>query len=206
MVAILVLFTWIFFSIADSLKENDIRGFDNAIIGMIQGNISPSHTEIMLFFTFLGSITWITCLTSALLILLLFKKHKLLALFILVSNAGGAIFNYILKSIFQRARPTIQPLIEEKGFSFPSGHSMCSFILYGSIAVLIYKLSKSTLGKTMGTIVSLFLVFAVGTSRIYLGVHYPSDVVGGFTAGAVWLIVMIIFYDFLKFRMPDKPE
>jgi membrane-associated phospholipid phosphatase len=206
MLAIIIVFTLLFFNIADSLRENEIRSFDESIIGVIQGNISPSHTEIMLFFTFLGSITWITCLTIAIMVLLLVRKHKLLALFILISNAGGALFNYVLKSIFKRARPTIQPLIEEKGFSFPSGHSMCSFIIYGSIAFLIYRLSKSLLGKTMGTIVSISIIFAVGTSRIYLGVHYPSDVVGGFTAGGVWLIVMIIFYYFLKFRMPEKPE
>lgn len=99
--------------------------------------------------------------------------------------------NHLLKDFFQRERPTIHRLAEEVGYSFPSGHSMAAFALYGAFVYLLWKHVNSRTGRALLAAIGAIIVFAIGISRIYLGVHYPSDVVGGYFASWVWLGLMI---------------
>ena len=111
----------------------------------------------------------------------------------LVAVLGSSFFNTLLKWIFHRARPTIHPIIQETGYSFPSGHSMVSFVMYGMLTYFLVLFFVKRSAKIITIIFFSVLVLFIGLSRIYLGVHYPSDVIAGFSAGGTWLVICLIF-------------
>ncbi|QQE72661.1 phosphatase PAP2 family protein [Brevibacillus composti] len=188
----LVLFLISFLVFAHHLIQNKLQVFDQLIIAKTQAMIHPQLTSMMKFFTFLGDpLTLLGVLLLA--ALTMFRQRKRWeALFLTVALAGGALFNWLLKWIFQRERPTLHRLIEETGYSFPSGHSMNAIILYGMIGMLCYLFLKNVWPKLLIVFGALLLILLIGNSRIYLGVHYPSDVAAGFAAGGVWLVICLI--------------
>ncbi|EDL66088.1 hypothetical protein BSG1_02010 [Bacillus sp. SG-1] len=93
-------------------------------------------------------------------------------------------------------------MIEQDGYSFPSGHSMGSFIFYGAMAFALFRLYDHTWSRVIGAAALMVLVLLIGLSRVYLGVHYPSDILGGFLAGGVWLAFSILVYTFIKGARP----
>ncbi|RDI43136.1 phosphatase PAP2 family protein [Falsibacillus pallidus] len=204
--ALIIIFTKSFLEIADDYNESEIRHFDSFVIAGVQGHVSPFWTKVMVSISFLGSVRWIMILSIATALILFLFKHRLLCLYVIFTVSLGGAFNWILKSIFQRQRPDIEPIIEEQGYSFPSGHSMGSFIFYGALAFIIFKLYEHRLAKAAGVLLVSLLVLAIGISRIYLGVHYPSDIVGGYTAGAAWTFICITGYSFLDFRLKKRLE
>lgn len=151
-------------------------------------------TELMKLFTFFGSTTAIVAGVVIVSVIMFFCKHKWEPLFLMASSGLGALFNPLLKWLFQRQRPDVHRLIEETGYSFPSGHSMGSFIFYGMLAYFLFFFFKSRIMKTINVIFLFFFIMMIGTSRIYLGVHYPSDVLAGFAAGGAWLTICIASY------------
>ncbi|MDM5229607.1 phosphatase PAP2 family protein [Cytobacillus sp. NJ13] len=193
-------FLLLFIEIVDELKENELIRFDETVIEYVQAFISPRLTEFMNVVTFLGSVKWLAfAVLMAAVLLFVFKKRSL-ALFMVLSSGLGALFNLLLKWIFKRERPDIRPLIEEQGFSFPSGHSMGSFIFYGSLAYMIIHLAKRKRWKAAWTVLLGCFIIMIGLSRIYLGVHFPSDVIAGFAAGGAWLTIMIIGFRYYEYR------
>jgi membrane-associated phospholipid phosphatase len=191
-IVILIVFTFIFERFADELIEKELNNFDQSIIDWIQALISPKLTIIMKFFTFLGSTKALLSLLVISVALMLWQKKKWESLFLVIALAGGELFNWLLKWIFHRNRPTIHRLIEETGYSFPSGHSMESFIFYGMLCMLFVLFLKSKVPKVIIIISTIVLIFMIGISRIYLGVHYPSDVIAGFAAGGAWLTICLM--------------
>ncbi|MEG0268287.1 MAG: phosphatase PAP2 family protein [Carnobacterium sp.] len=99
--------------------------------------------------------------------------------------------NLLVKIIFHRERPTIEHLVIQGGFSFPSGHSMGSLICYGGLAFLTFHLYKKSTPSLVVLLVTILFILLIGLSRIYVGVHFPSDVIGGYLLGASWLTLMI---------------
>ncbi|MBG9542708.1 phosphatase PAP2 family protein [Cytobacillus firmus] len=193
-------FLLLFIEIVDELKEEELIRFDESVIQYVQAFISPRLTEYMSVVTFLGSVKWLAfSVLIAAVLLFLFKKRSL-AWFMVLSSGLGALFNLLLKWIFKRERPDIRPLIEEQGFSFPSGHSMGSFIFYGSLAYMIIHLAKRKRWKAAWTMMLGCFIMMIGLSRIYLGVHFPSDVIAGFAAGGAWLTIMIIGFRYYEYR------
>ncbi len=158
--------------------------FDNYIINLFKYR-SDVLTNIMKIITFFGSVLMILILTVLFVIFVKGKRNKLL---ILINVIVVTLLNQLLKYVFQRERPT-NSIIEETGYSFPSGHSMVSMAFYGFLIYLVYKSNM----KFKGLIISFIsiLIFLIGISRIYLGVHYPSDVLGGFTLSLSYLIIFI---------------
>lgn len=198
--AILGGFLLLFIEIVDELKGNELTRFDESVIHYIQAFISPMLTEYMSVITFLGSVKWLAFSVLLAAVLLFIFKKRSLAWFMVLSSGLGALFNLLLKWIFKRERPDIRPLIEEQGFSFPSGHSMGSFIFYGSLAYMIIHLAKRKRLKAAWTLMLGCFIIMIGLSRIYLGVHFPSDVIAGFAAGGAWLIIMIIGFRYYEYR------
>lgn len=190
--AILITFTYIFARFASELIEKELYNFDITIIRMIQSYISNRETIIMKCFTFMGAGQTIAALLILLLVILIWQKRVWEAMFLFLAASGGVGFDLLLKWIFQRQRPTIHPIIHETGYSFPSGHSMGSFVFYGMIAYLLVQQSKRRIQKIISICVMAVLIFMIGISRIYLGVHYPSDVLAGFAAGGSWLMICIM--------------
>lgn len=185
----------VFSIIALSISDNQIHRFDDSLITWIQGMESQGMTRWMELFTWIGSgIPVVIIAILSMVVLYVFLKHRRELLFLGCVIAGSAILNTLLKLMFHRARPTIHRIIEVSGYSFPSGHSMAAFSLYGGLAFLIWKHIPTAVGRVLMIIVSAMFILMIGMSRIYLGVHYPSDVVGGYFMSGCWLAVCIWFY------------
>ncbi|WP_456274390.1 phosphatase PAP2 family protein [Bacillus sp. AK031] len=191
-----------FIKIVEEWKEQEIHAFDSAVYSAVNYFTTPGLTEFMRGITFLGGGEWISILTAVAVILFMaFKKYSL-GLYVLCTVALGGGANWMLKEYFKRQRPDIEALVEQEGYSFPSGHSMGSFILYGSLAFAVFRVYDHTWSKILGAAGLILLVFLIGVSRVYLGVHYPSDILGGFSAGGVWLAFSILVYTFIKGARP----
>ncbi|MBD7936268.1 MULTISPECIES: phosphatase PAP2 family protein [Cytobacillus] len=193
-IILFILFLSLFLFIVFDYTTNDLAWFDMEVIHIVQQNITPTLTTMIDRFTFLGSVRWIAAAVLIVMVLLVLKKKYALAIYISLASGVGALLNWSLKHYFKRERPAILPLIEETGYAFPSGHSMGSFIFYGSLAFVIIHLTKRTSMKWAVAIIMGLLIFAIGLSRIYLGVHYPSDVAAGFLVGAIWLMLTIMVF------------
>ncbi len=171
--------------------------FDNVVYDLISGCITDSMTRFMRFITFWGSEWTITAFAAAFpVFVFLFKKKRFYrwSLAAAANIAFGALLNVILKNLFLRARPDLLQLVEVSGYSFPSGHSMNSMIFYGFFIYMILENIKHR-GKYAITGAMGLLVLMIGISRIYLGVHFASDVLAGFVIGLVWLILFIRLTD-----------
>ena len=150
--------------------------------------ISDFATPITKFITNFGGAIFLSIATVALFLLI---KNKKIGLSIILNIVIITVLNQLLKRILQRPRPTEFRIVEETGYSFPSGHSMASMAFYGYLIYLIYRYIKNKYVKwTLITILSL-LICSIGISRIYLGVHYTSDVLGGFLLSISYLVVYI---------------
>lgn len=196
----LSLFSAIVFGLTAFLViDRQVARFDGSVTSFIQGFESPALTAVMKFFSWIGS-GRIVAIISLIVLLILYKVWKYrseLVLFITVV-VGSSILNRLLKSLFHRDRPSLHRLVEASGFSFPSGHSMEAVALYGILAFLLWRHIETPLGRGVLIFVSLGMMMAIGISRIYLGVHYPSDVIGGYFAGGFWLFAAIGFYERYK--------
>lgn len=180
-----------------------IAWFDKSIISAVQGMESEGLTRIMKGFTFLGSSLVATLLSViAFLFLWLVLRHRKELLIFILSVGGSEIWNIIIKQWMQRQRPNTHRLIEISGFSFPSGHSMAAFALYGTLTYLLWRHIPALAGRLAMIVIGVALTLLIGISRIYLGVHYPSDVFGGYLASAAWLMLSI--YIFEKYWKPRE--
>ena len=150
--------------------------------------ISDFATPIAKFVTNFGGAIFLIVLTIALFILIRYKK---IGVSIFSNLVLVTILNQLLKRILQRPRPTEYRIIEETGYSFPSGHSMVSMAFYGYLIYLIYKYVKNKYVKWISIVLLSILICSIGVSRIYLGVHYTSDVLGGFFISISYLIIYI---------------
>lgn len=150
--------------------------------------ISDFVTPIAKFITNFGGAIFLSIATVMLFLLI---KNKKIVLSIISNIVIITVLNQLLKRILQRPRPTEFRIVEEKGYSFPSGHSMVSMAFYGYLIYLIYRYIKNKYVKwTLITILSI-LICLIGISRIYLGVHYTSDVLGGFLLSISYLVIYI---------------
>ena len=150
--------------------------------------ISDFATPIAKFITNFGGAIFLITLTVILFILI---KNKKIGLSIFSNLVIITVLNQLLKRILQRPRPTEFRIIEETGYSFPSGHSMVSMAFYGYLIYLIYKYVKNKYVKWGGIVLLSILICSIGVSRIYLGVHYTSDVLGGFLVSISYLVLFI---------------
>ena len=174
------------------LLTNNISFFDNFIYSIIIYFKNNLHTKIYKVFTFSCSVKFIIGFTILLVILIRNNKIKL---FILCNLCGVVLLNQVLKRIIRRPRPSGISLIKENGFSFPSGHSMVSMAFYGLFIYLIYKSKLNRETKLLLSLILSLLILFIGISRIYLGVHYASDVVAGFSLSIAYLIISIYIYE-----------
>ena len=166
------------------IMNGDIVGYD-IVSKLFKFNVS---TPIAKFMTNFGGAIFVISLTTILFFVIKDKKIGISIILNLIVITG---LNQILKYILQRPRPTEFRIIEETGYSFPSGHSMVSLAFYGYLIYLIYKyINNKHLKRTLIIILSV-LICIIGVSRIYLGVHYTSDVLGGFLISFAYLIIYI---------------
>lgn len=169
------------------LTKKDIY-LDSIIYGFISKYITDNLTIVAKYLTYLGSAFSVLGIT---LITLLFFKNKKYGIYMSINLLTITVFQLILKNIFSRGRPVDINLIEESGYSFPSGHSLTSMAFYGFIVYLIYNSNLTKRSKTIFILLLSLIIIVVGLSRIYLGVHYFTDVLGGFTFSLSYLIIFI---------------
>lgn len=184
----LALFTVIFFIFVEGYADQEFHAFDFAVIELIQAPITDRMTELMIAITHVGSVPGLAIFAIAVALLVTAGKNYKEAILYLAACGAGGMFNWLLKLMFQRERPQINPLLEVTGHSFPSGHSMGTMVVYGLAVYLLLILVRRRWVKITGTILLIAGILLIGLSRIYLGVHYPSDVIGGFAAGAAWVL------------------
>ncbi|WP_223587828.1 phosphatase PAP2 family protein [Neobacillus bataviensis] len=187
------------------ISDQKIIMFDRVVIQMIQDQESPGLTSVMKTFTFIGSASFVIIL-SLVLMFFLYKvlHHRIELILFITAILGSACINGILKNLFQRVRPDLHRLIEIEGYSFPSGHAMSAFTVYGIITFLLWRHIPSKWGRSILIIFSIVMILSIGISRIYLGVHYPSDVIGGYFASGFWLAVLIWFFQYYKEKRYNK--
>ena len=164
------------------IMNGDIVGYD-IVSKLFKFNVS---TPIAKFITNFGGAIFVISLTT---ILFFVIKDKKIGISIITNLGIVTILNQIIKFIMQRPRPTEFRIIEETGYSFPSGHSMVSLAFYGYLIYLIYKLVKNSKIKWTLIISLSIIICTIGISRIYLGVHYASDVLAGFTISISYLVI-----------------
>ena len=185
--------TLAFILFTSELMENELNPFDAAVYGFLAKQITEDMTDLMKLISDLGS-AYVLIGISAGLFAFLFIRHK--SPFygnMAVLNLGAVtLLNLLFKTVFHRARPDILRLVQASGYSFPSGHSMISAAFYGFLIYLCAVFLKPPWSRIVPAALAL-LILAIGVSRIYLGVHYASDVIGGFLAGFSWLVMFILF-------------
>ena len=188
---VVVLCLILFSIICYGVLSYDSLVIDTKVYSFITNNImNDGLTPILKAITELGGVAF--TVLAGVLIFMFCKKNRWFITFDLV---GVTLVNQVIKHIIRRPRPNVLRLVEESGYSFPSGHSMVSMAFYGIIIYLVYKnVTNKYLKWTLITLLSL-LILSIGFSRIYVGVHYFTDVVGGFLLGLAYLIIYINIYN-----------
>ena len=179
----------VFVIILTNMLNGKIQNFDLDIYNAIISLKTDILTNIVKIITLFGDKEILILIT---ILSLIFIKNKKMGCSIAVNLASVGLINHILKEIIRRERPPLEiRMVEETSFSFPSGHAMASFAFYGLIICFISKYLKNKKIKNLLCITLSFLIFLIGTSRIYLGVHYASDVIAGFACSTIYLITYI---------------
>jgi undecaprenyl-diphosphatase len=195
-VVIISIVSFLVFSfLAYTISAKEILQFDTAIITFIQGVESPGLTAVMKILSIIGD-TPVVIILSLVVLFFLYKvlKHRSELVLFVVALSGSAILNLLLKYFFQRTRPEIHRLVEIEGYSFPSGHAMNACTVYTIIAFLLWHNIATKTGRTILIILSTIMILSIGISRIYLGVHYPSDIFGGYLASGFWITIAIWYF------------
>ena len=205
----IILFTTIvlFLMILEDVIDKDIMTIDNKGYTFVSKYlISDFITPIAKTITNLGGAYWLTGISICILLLI---KNKKVGISVPINLILASLTNYTLKQILQRPRPIEYRIIDESGYSLPSGHSMVSMAFYGYLIYLIYRQIKNKYIKwSLITLLSL-LIISIGISRIYLGVHYTSDVIAGFLVAISYLIIYINIINKnidLKFTVSDTVQ
>lgn len=184
-------FLLIFIIILIFVFKNDSLKLDEYMTNIMVNKVRNENlTKLMKVITFLGSAYALVPITLSTFLLI---KNKKIPILITINLISVTLFNLLLKSTFQRSRPLKDFLIEESGYSFPSGHAMVSMAFYG---LLIYLIMKSKLKRKTKIIINVILtiiILLIGLSRIYLGVHYASDVLAGISISITYLMIFISF-------------
>ena len=208
-----VLGTWAFIKLADAVKEKDTQSFDERIIVALRRPenravpIGPAWLhEVGRDMTALGGVAVLSGLTLVVAGFLIMRKQYRALLLVLIATFGGLGLSTLLKSIIARNRPSVVPhLSYVTTSSFPSGHSMLAAVAYLTLGSLLARLVVEWRVKIYILVVALLVTFLVGVSRVYMGVHYPTDVLAGWAAGLVWASICWLVARALQHRGAVEP-
>ena len=213
--AVLVLaLLWLFATLADKVFEGDTRQFDEWVLSALRQTDDPSQLKGPRWLkwgaediTALGSPTVLGLTVLAVTGYLFLHGLYRNGLFIFVASGGGWVLNWVLKAVFARARPEIVPHLREVvSSSFPSGHALTSAAVYLTLGALLMRIAEGRLAKYYCIAIAMFVTFLVGSSRVFLGVHYPSDVVAGWLVGMSWALLCWVVERMLERRAGLKRE
>ena len=181
----------LFFILAFFIKADQLYGFESWVYAEATEHMSDFLTAILVFITNIGGPIGIMCVCAV--IYAIPKLRNRVAIPVSIAVVSSLVLNTILKGIFARERPNILRLVSENYYSFPSGHAMVNMALYSILIIYAYKLIKNKKIRYTIYTVLIALILVIGFTRIYLGVHYAGDIIGGWLMGfAVSLIVYMI--------------
>lgn len=187
-----------FFAITDLVTDNELKYYDDVIINQVIAQRTPNFTSFMKSVTVIGNSVGYFLLIPIITVFFIIKKNWRIALEITVVLILSSGLNVFLKNIIGRPRPPeINRLVFADFTSFPSGHAMSAITFYGFIIYLSFLLIKKRWLKYGLIIVCFFMIFLIGFSRIYLGVHYPSDILAGYLAGIAWLMFSVLILNLI---------
>jgi membrane protein DedA with SNARE-associated domain/membrane-associated phospholipid phosphatase len=191
---------WLFGGLAEDVLTGDpIVRFDRATAAYLHSLATPPLTTFFLVVTALGSVETIALVALVGAVVFGVRRQTLRLATWLAAVAGSAALDQLLKALFARPRPHFEhPLLSEASYGFPSGHAMESLVLYGMVAYFAVLAVRTWRARTAVVFGAALLVLSIGLSRMYLGVHYFSDVVAGFAAGGVWLSACITAMEFVR--------
>ena len=183
----LIFFSWL----TDEVLEGDSVQFDEFTRAAVHQIASPMMTAVMRFLSFIGSTIVLTIGTAIVVIWFATRKWGREAKLFAATMIGAALLNITLKLTFKRARPTpFFDLTPPETYSFPSGHSLTSAVFFGALAAIWTARIKSKRTRVIVWIVCTSMFMLIGFSRIYLGVHHTTDVIAGFAAALIWILVV----------------
>ena len=175
------------------------KPIDMAIFDKIKPSVNPDRNSMMLFFTFLGKHQFLIPANLILIFYFLFvTRQTWFSIRILAISLSSLLLMMLLKRLFQRKRPLSPLLKAAKGLSFPSGHAIMSVTFYGLLAYMLQLAIPDAFIKYLVTVLIILLIGIIGYSRIYLRVHYTSDVIAGFLIGFLWLVISLSVLDGLE--------
>jgi membrane-associated phospholipid phosphatase len=180
---------WWFADIAEDMSRNQgTRLLDESVTSWFHQHATPTLTQIARIVTFFGSVGFVAVASSCAAIFLIVRKSWYQLLLLTLAVGGGSLLNILLKHFFHRQRPVLEnPLLTLASFGFPSGHTMGSTLFYGALAIFVAQSVRSWRWRVLAFWIAALAVALVGISRIYLGAHYLTDVVGAVAVGLAWL-------------------
>jgi undecaprenyl-diphosphatase len=192
---IIILFiasAFVFARVVNTIFIEKKEDFDHRVFEWVSPYINDTNTAIMLFFTNLGKHTFLIPANLLLAAYFLFiRKHKWYSIRVSSIAISSLCLMFLLKLSFSRPRPALPVLTEVSGLSFPSGHALMSFAFYGLLIYITWYGVKNKLLRWVLIILLLLLIHIIGFSRIYLRVHYASDVMAGLSVGFIWLVLSL---------------
>jgi undecaprenyl-diphosphatase len=211
---LLLALIWVFATLAGEVMEGDTRQFDEWVLGVLRQAADPGQLKGPRWLragaedlTALGSPTVLGLTVLAVTGYLFLHGLYRNGLFIFLASVGGWVLNWLLKAAFARTRPDIVPHLREvMSSSFPSGHALTSAAVYLTLGALLMRIAEGRLAKYYCIAMAMLLTFLVGSSRVLLGVHYPTDVVAGWLIGMTWALFCWIVERTLERRAGLKRE
>jgi undecaprenyl-diphosphatase len=179
----LFVFGWL----AEEMLEGDTQQFDAFVRTAVHQFATPGLTRLMQVFSFLGSVAAVTAICLVAICVSLYFRGTRTAALLTITMLGAAVLDVTLKYAFHRPRPVAFFGATPNSYSFPSGHALGSFCFYGILASILAARARARGAKFCVWMAAVILVGMIGFSRIYLGVHYPSDVIAGYCAATVWV-------------------
>jgi undecaprenyl-diphosphatase len=213
--AVLILaLIWVFAVLAGKVMEGDTRQFDEWVLSALRQEADPGRVKGPWWLqagaedlTALGSPTVLGLTVLAVTGYLFLHGLYRNGLFIFSASVGGWVLNWLLKAAFERTRPDIVPHLREvMSSSFPSGHALTSAAVYLTLGALLMRIAQGRLAKYYCIAIAMFLTFLVGSSRVFLGVHYPTDVIAGWLIGMTWALLCWVVERTLERRAGLKQE
>jgi undecaprenyl-diphosphatase len=196
----------VFIELTNTLTSDTVANYDRRITEFVISYRTPELNKILQFITNLGDLYGYIVITTICSIFFYFKFknwHYVVQLVFVIIISG--LSNLALKEVINRARPTAEHLVSVQTLSYPSGHAMSATAFYGFLIYLCYFLKINKFLKISLIFVCSFLIVGIGISRIYLGVHFPSDIAGGMIAGTIWVMFCILIFNIIDlFRREEE--
>jgi undecaprenyl-diphosphatase len=194
-IVLFILSLLVFFYITDEIIEDRNNAFDNAAFAFIHPFINASNTTFMRIVTVFGSHIFLIPANIILALIFLFKKHRWYSLRVPVVSLGSFLVMSSLKLLFSRPRPDDPVYQAAMGFSYPSGHAMSAMTFFGLLIFLVWNRVHQRKVRALLIIFLVVFILLIGFSRVYLRVHYASDVLAGFSMGVIWLVISLWIMD-----------